>query len=1070
MSMRALACLFLVGCFGPTTTTCADGTTCPAETVCAPAGGSCVAPDQVAACNGLGENANCTAVVDGVCQSGVCTSTQWTSTAVIGGSVVATRIGLGYPQGAVVDALGNLYIADTLNNLIRRVDRSGDVTTVAGTGTAGFSGDGGAATATQLSSPADVAVDGLHNVYISDRGNQRIRRVDPAGIITTIAGTGATGAFGDGGAAVAAELDQPSGIAVDGFGNVYIADTNNNSIRQIDTSGTITTLATGPLSVPQGVALDPSGNVVIADSGNNRIVELDLAGNLEVLAGTGSAGFGGDDQAAIDAELDSPYRVAIGLDGTIYIGDRSNNRIRRITGGIISTIAGTGVVGFGGDGGAATAAQLADPFSVAVDSAGNVYIGDLANCRVRRVDPTGVITTIAGTGQPLSDGDGGAATAARLDNPHSAVVDGSGVIFVADTSNGLVRRVDTAGVITDVAGTGASGFAGDGGPATLAELDQPNGVAVDGLGNMYIADTSNNRIRKVDANGTITTIAGDGVDGFGGDDGPATEAALSNPQHVAADTIGNIYIADSSNNRVRRVDPNGVITTVAGNGSAGFSGDGGQANVAELSNPVALAIDGGGNVYIADYANNRIRRVDATGVITTVAGTGQFGFSGDGGAATAAMLASPTGVAIDALQQIYIADSSNDLIRRVDATGTITTVAGMPGLASPFFGDGGPATAAQLDYPYDVAVGSNGALYIVGLSDDSVRRVDAAGIITTVVGLVDPGVMGPIAQAQLADPTALVATPNVTFFAGGTSGTIQALVADSLEVVAGRYPQTVPTGSLARFRDMSFGAVSGIAYDAAAGRIYMTESNAVFVVTIVDPEDASTWTLATLTNAAETAGFNDGPAATAELRAPTGLYLDPATDRLIVADTGNHVVRAIDLSSATVSTIAGTPATLGYFGDGGSAGDALLDAPQAITLCANGDLFVADTGNNRVRRIAATAGTITTVLGDGTSASSGQGGPATTLPVDSPSGLACDAIGNLFVTSTIAVRMLLADATGTVDGTGEVRTVYGLPPQSSFPSSVTRCLSGLAVIDPTTLRVTDACTGIMVELQRQLSP
>jgi sugar lactone lactonase YvrE len=245
----------------------------------------------------------------------------------------------------------------------------------------------------------------------------------------------------------------------------------------------------------------------------------------------------------------------------------------------------------------------------------------------------------------------------------------------------------------------------------------------------------------------------------------------------------------------------------------------------------------------------------------------------------------------------------------------------------------------------------------------------------------------------------------------------------------------------------------------------------VLVVTIVDPADASTWTIAPLANATGAAGFSDGPAQAAEFRAPTGLYFDPTADVLYVADTGNHVVRAIDLSSgianATVSTVVGTPATLGYFGDGGPASDALLDVPQAITRCSNGDLFVADTGNDRVRRIAAGTGTITTVLGDGTAASSGEGGPASTLPVDAPHGLACDAIGNLFVTSTAAVRMVLADDAGIVDGTGAVRTIYGLPPRSAFPSSVTRCLSGLAVVDTSTVLVTDSCTGIMVELQRQ---
>jgi hypothetical protein len=277
---------------------------------------------------------------------------------------------------------------------------------------------------------------------------------------------------------------------------------------------------------------------------------------------------------------------------------------------------------------------------------------------------------------------------------------------------------------------------------------------------------------------------------------------------------------------------------------------------------------------------------------------------------------------------------------------------------------------------------------------------------------------------------------------------------------------------LARFRDRTFGNVGGIAYDATAGLIYLTESSAnrIDVVTVVDPADPTKWTIAPLANASGTAGFGDGAAGTATFRNPTGLYLDSAAHLLYVADTGNHVVRMIDLGTNTVSTIVGTPATRGYFGDGQAATSALLFAPEAIIRCSNGDLFVADTGNNRIRRIAASTNVISTVLGDGTAASSGEGTPATSFPVDTPRGLACDGLGNLIVTSTRAVRLVPADATGVVDGSGAVETIYGAPPAASFPASVTRCLTGLAVTDSATIQITDSCTGLLVELHRTPKP
>jgi sugar lactone lactonase YvrE len=333
--------------------------------------------------------------------------------------------------------------------------------------------------------------------------------------------------------------------------------------------------------------------------------------------------------------------------------------------GIITTLAGTGTLGFSGDGGPAATAQLGHPWGVAVDGQGNVYFADTDSERVRKVDPAGTITTFAGTGAQGFSGDGGPATSAQLNLPTGVAVDGQGNVYIVDTNNSRVRKVDPAGTITTFAGSGTQGFSGDGGPATAAQLTVPEDVAVDGQGNVYIVDTYNNRMRKVDPAGTITTFAGSGTQGFSGDGGPATAAQLNLPDGVAVDGRGNVYIPDTNNDRVRKVDPAGTITTFAGSGTQGFSGDGGPATAADLNQPTGVAVDGQGDVYIADYDNFRVRKVDSAGTITTFAGTGASGAFGDGGPATSAQLYFPREVAVDGEGNVYIADTNNLRLREV---------------------------------------------------------------------------------------------------------------------------------------------------------------------------------------------------------------------------------------------------------------------------------------------------------------------------------------------------------------------------------------------------------------------
>jgi sugar lactone lactonase YvrE len=333
---------------------------------------------------------------------------------------------------------------------------------------------------------------------------------------------------------------------------------------------------------------------------------------------------------------------------------------------IIDTVAGTGLAGFSGDGGPATAARLNQPRLVAADAIGNLYIADTGNNRIRKLDTGGRITTIGGTGAGGYSGDGGPAVLARFRTPHGVALDAAGDVYVADSANQRVRKIDAAGIVTTVAGTGTAGYNGDGIAATAAKLRYPKGVEVGSDDTLYIADNNNNRVRSVDPAGKIHTFAGTGAAGFSGDGGPATSARLNQPRNLAFGPDGALDIADQVNHRIRRVAPDGTITTVAGDGSTTASGDDGLAVDAGLGLPDDVAVDAAGNVYVADETANAVRRVDAGGVITRFAGTGAAGFTGDGGPPDKAQLNAPHGVTFDpATATILIADTGNNLIRRV---------------------------------------------------------------------------------------------------------------------------------------------------------------------------------------------------------------------------------------------------------------------------------------------------------------------------------------------------------------------------------------------------------------------
>jgi uncharacterized protein (TIGR03437 family) len=362
----------------------------------------------------------------------------------------------------------------------------------------------------------------------------------------------------------------------------------------------------------------------------------------------------------------------------------------------ISTIAGNGSIGSLGDGGPGQGASLSNPSGVAVDSAGNIYIADSNNYKIRRVSPDGTITTFAGTGQPGFLGDGGPATAAEFIIPSGLSADAAGNVYVADTNSSRIRKISPNGTITTVAGSGSCCNLGDGGPAISAEINQPLDVTVDAAGNLFIADTQFSRVRKVTPAGVITTVAGNGKFDYSGDGGPATSAALNGPRGVAEDAAGNLYITDAC--RIRKVAPNGIITTVAGGSSCGYSGDGALAVNAKFSTLQGIAMDSAGNLYIADFGNSAIRKI-ANGIVTTIGGGGKDR-NGDGGPAINASLSGPSDIALDAAGNVYFADGSEDRVR------VLRPVGGTSGLQAPSIKAGGVVTASAFGGSSAIAPGS----------------------------------------------------------------------------------------------------------------------------------------------------------------------------------------------------------------------------------------------------------------------------------------------------------------------------------------------------------------------------
>ncbi len=675
------------------------------------------------------------------------------------GPIKATKISISLVDGIAVSPKGDIYIARRAHNVISRINQKGMLVNVVGTGASGYSGDGGPATKATMNIPAGLTFDRHGNLYIADRANHRVRKVDTKGIITTVAGNGTAGFSGDRGPATQASLNLPSGVAVDNNGNLYISDRSNNRVRKVSSKGIIQTFA-----------------------------------------GNGSDGYHGDNMPALQATLDKPFGLALDKDNNLYIADRGNNRIRKIdSSGLISTVAGDGGFYYIGDNGPAYRASIAGPTGVTVDRKGNIYIADRGNNRIRMVDTLGMIRTIMGTGQQDYNGDSELARETNLHLPFGVALDKKGDLLVIDRSHYRIRKLIMKGSrVTTLAGNGVKQFGGDGGPSQGAHLEFPHGIDVDSKDNVIFADKAHYRIRKITPKGIISTIVGTGVRGNIGDGKPALKASvfptrmrlnhkneiffispsgfvslvrkvntkgiineyittgdanyqkavlasgsgastrseitvISQFSDLALDKKGNLYLADRINHQIRKLAPNGKIKTIAGTGDSSYFGDGGPATQAAFRDPAAITLDKAGNLYVADAANNMVRRINTKGIISTIAGNGKHKDSGDGGPALKASLRSIDSLAFNPAGELHIVETNTHHIRKIKKDGTIVTVAGRPGIQGNF-GDGGPATKAMLKQPADIAFDSKGNMYITDMGNNSIRKVDTQGIITTLAG------------------------------------------------------------------------------------------------------------------------------------------------------------------------------------------------------------------------------------------------------------------------------------------------------------------------------------------------
>ena len=1062
------------------------------------------------------------------------------------------------PVGIAFDASGNLYVTNYyvqgipyLNNFIRKITPAGVISTLAGNVSQGLvNGQGNAA---HFFSPNGVAVDPSGNVFVADVGNNVIRKITPAGLVTTFAGTGQSGSL-DGPGDIAT-FSAPSGIAIDGSNNLYVADYSNNLIRMITPGGLVTTLAGGGSGIltngngsaasfrnPQGVAVDKSGNVFVADAGNNVIRKITPGGDVSTFAGDGS--FGLRDGAAAQAQFYRPTGVAVDAGGNVYVADAANNLIRKISkaNGQVFTLAGKGQLGYAD--GIGTAASFNDPEGLAVDANGNVYVGDKGNNVVRKISGSGYTispalpaglsfdgtsgiitgtplspspatlytvtaynafgsstatititctgnvivktappiisyatpqvykvnlviaslapsnsggavplavyggtTIFAGNGVPgFSDNTGSQAT---FNAPDGTAVDAAGNIYIADAANNSIRKITTTGVVTTIAGNGQAGTSN--GPGASASFNQPEGVAVDAAGNVYVADAGNNLIRKITPGGLVTTFA----------------SGIGNPSGIAVDANGNVYVADFVNNLIKIITPGGTVRIFAGSGVAGA--DDGTGSTASFNHPAGIAIDAAGYLYVTDEGDHLIRKITPGALVSTLAGSGAPG-SADG-KGNAASFNAPVGIAVDDIGNLYIADSGNQTIRKVTPNGTVTTLAGKAGVQGRA---GGQGAAASFYTPRGIAIDANGNLYIGDQVNNLVRQVSARGY---AINLPLPAGLNFDYKTGIISGTPAVAAPAQDYVitaynnGGESSFTLNIDVETPIIIVVeppsisyvtpqnyiinntiiplepantgGPVPNTIygqvngfagngsPGSANGQGAAATFSAFHAVATD-LVGNIYLTDNNLIRKIT-------PSGTVTTLAGSGA-AGSADGPGTTASFNQPLGITVN-GNGVVYVADTKNNVIRRIT-PAGVVTTLAGSLGATGQTNGQGAA--ASFNAPQGLGIDENGNIYVADAGNNLIRQISP-SGFVKTFAGTGIQGSTD--GPSVAASFNNPVSIAVDLNNNVYVADAgdHVIRLITtAGIVSTLAGSGVAGSADGQYRAASFnnPSGITADVAG----------------------------
>jgi sugar lactone lactonase YvrE len=560
------------------------------------------------------------------------------------------------------------------------------------------------------------------------------------------------------GSGEAARFNTPLSVCLDSSGNAYVADFNNHTVRRIDSSGNVTTVAglagaagaengagsAARFNRPAAIAVDALGNLYVADSANNVIRSISPNGSVTTLAGTGASGSA--DGAATAANFNNPLGIAVDPTGVVYVADSGNQTIRRITAsGTVTTLAGTVGVAGSSDGPAGTA-QFQIPFGLSMSNTGNLYVADSGNSTIRVVTPQGVVSTLAGRPGLPGGGDGPAATAG-FNGPRAVSSDAAGNIFVADANNNTLRKITPAGVVSTLAGAFLVPGSADG-TGNAARFSGASGVASDASGNLVVADTLNHTIRRVSSAEVVTTVAG-AVAVSGTSNGTGAAAQFSAPSGAVADSAGNLYVADTANHAIRKITKAAVVSTFAGTpGTSGHAN--GTGGAASFWSPTGIAIDTSGNLYVADRDNSVIRRIDSSGAVITLAG--QVGVRGpDDGASGVARFGNPQGVAF-AAATLYVADTANNLIRKITAAGDVSTLAGMAGVTG---GHDGAATAATFSGPVAVAADGVGNVFVADTNNHTIRKISSDGVVSTFAGTA--GIQG---TADGTGPAALFRFPS----------------------------------------------------------------------------------------------------------------------------------------------------------------------------------------------------------------------------------------------------------------------------------------------------------------------